>query len=216
MKTTTLFYALNALTFATFAVDAAPRESNAQRFARGLPPLPPRRHFGQPKARGATTSSTPFKCETKKNFCCSPLQSVNDPTAANLLRTLGISQSSCGEQIASHCAAAASGDSWCTYSCPPDPSSIHTYLPTSSSPDSQLVKCCGNLAGSNVGIDCTRAQSSTTVTTAHPTSSSPPAHTTTSAHRSDCDDESHGHRRAAPTVAARRGHPRQMVVAAAA
>ncbi|KAJ7864967.1 hypothetical protein B0H14DRAFT_422680 [Mycena olivaceomarginata] len=196
MKTTIIFYALNALTFATFAVNAALRESNAQRFARGLPPLPPRRHFGQPKARGATASSTPFKCETKKNFCCSPLQSVDDPTAANLLRTLGISQSSCGEQIASNCAAAASGDSC--------------------SSGSQLVKCCGNLAGSNVGIDCTRAQSSTTVTTAHPTSSSPPAHTATSAHPDDCDDESHGHRRAAPTVAARRGHPRQMVGAAAA
>jgi hypothetical protein len=47
MKITILFYALNALTLATFAVNAALRESNAQRFARGLPPLPPRRHFGQ-------------------------------------------------------------------------------------------------------------------------------------------------------------------------
>ncbi|KAJ7489369.1 hypothetical protein FB451DRAFT_1167049 [Mycena latifolia] len=98
-----------ALSFAISAVEGLPSESNAQRLARGLPPLPPRRrHSG---AKRTTPSSTPIQCETKKTFCCSDLSATSSSSAKNILSGLGIPSSSCGEHIGTGCIAAF-GDSW--------------------------------------------------------------------------------------------------------
>ncbi|KAF7368978.1 Hydrophobin [Mycena venus] len=147
MKNTIIFCALS---YAISVVGAVRFESNAQRLARGLPPLPPRRRFGS-GAKRSTTSPTPFHCDAKKNFCCSNFQSASSPAAENILRGLGISQSSCGEQIATGCVAA-SGDSCSSGS---------------------LAKCCGNIVGSDlIGIDCTHVAPSTSSSHPVPSSSS--------------------------------------------
>ncbi|KAJ7692864.1 hypothetical protein B0H17DRAFT_1200193 [Mycena rosella] len=98
-----------ALSFAISAVGALPNDSNAQRLARGLPPLPPRRrHFG---AKRTTPSSTPFQCATKKTFCCTDLAAPTSAAATSALGGLGIPLSSCGAHIGLGCVAAL-GDSW--------------------------------------------------------------------------------------------------------
>ncbi|KAJ7724607.1 hypothetical protein DFH07DRAFT_758929 [Mycena maculata] len=102
-----------SLTFSS--VDAAvPRDTNARRLARGLPPLKPvRREAGTFTlcAKRSSTSSTPFQCQSKQTFCCSNFESASSPAATNLLSGLGIQSSSCGEQIGTGCVAI-SGDSW--------------------------------------------------------------------------------------------------------
>ncbi|KAF7375104.1 hypothetical protein MSAN_00396800 [Mycena sanguinolenta] len=135
MKTTTIV-SFCALSYAIATVGAARPESNAKRLARGLPPLPPRRRFSnlRPGAKRTAPSGTPFSCAPEKNFCCTSFESASSPAAESLLSSLGISQSSCGEQIATGCVAASS-----------DSCSSGT-----------LAKCCGNIVGSGVGIDCTR------------------------------------------------------------
>ncbi|KAF7377756.1 hypothetical protein MSAN_00198600 [Mycena sanguinolenta] len=140
MKTTTAFCALS---YAISIVGATRPESNAQRLARGLPPLAPKRRFSNLRsgAKRVVPSSTPFSCSPQKNFCCSTIESASSPAAESLLSSLGISQNSCGEQIATGCVAA-SGDS-CS--------------------SGTLAKCCGNIVGSElVGIDCTKVTPSTT------------------------------------------------------
>ncbi|KAJ7905047.1 hypothetical protein B0H13DRAFT_735693 [Mycena leptocephala] len=81
MKTAITFCALS---FAISAVNATHSESNAQRLARGLPPLPPRRRYSG--AKRSTTSSTPFHCDTKKTFCCS----ISSPRTAPPPRTSSV------------------------------------------------------------------------------------------------------------------------------
>ncbi|KAJ6543626.1 hypothetical protein DFH09DRAFT_1322083 [Mycena vulgaris] len=101
MKSTTFFCALS---FAIAAVEAIPRDSNAHRLARGLPPLPPRRR--QPGAKRSTPSSTPVTCASKKTFCCSDLTETSSSAATNILSGLGIPVSSCGAHVGTGCIAA--------------------------------------------------------------------------------------------------------------
>ncbi|KAJ7511724.1 hypothetical protein B0H11DRAFT_2214599 [Mycena galericulata] len=130
MKTAIFF---SALSLVISAVEALPRDSNAQRLARGLPPLPPQRR--QPGFKRSTPSSTPFHCDTKKTLCCSGFESASSPAAKNILSGLSIPTTSCGEQIGTGCVAASS-DGTCTSGKP--------------------AKCCGNIVGSAlVGVDCT-------------------------------------------------------------
>ncbi|KAJ6460891.1 hypothetical protein C8R45DRAFT_1108717 [Mycena sanguinolenta] len=136
MKTTVAFCALS---YAISVVGATRPESNSQRLARGLPPLAPKRRFSSGAKRTAP-SSTPFSCSPQQNFCCTTLESASSPVAESLLSSLGISQNSCGEQIATGCVPA-SGNS-CS--------------------SGTLAKCCGNIVGSGlVGIDCTKVTPST-------------------------------------------------------
>ncbi|KAJ6598468.1 hypothetical protein DFH09DRAFT_1304250 [Mycena vulgaris] len=120
-----------ALSFAISAVDALPAHSNsnAERLARGLPPLPPRRRHG---AKRTTPSSTPFHCDTKKTFCCSDLTASSSSSAKNILSVLGIPSSSSGDYIGTGCVAAI-GNS-CLIGTP--------------------ATCCGNLF-EVAAIDCT-------------------------------------------------------------
>ncbi|KAJ6448910.1 hypothetical protein C8R45DRAFT_1114976 [Mycena sanguinolenta] len=136
MKTTTVV-SFCALSYAITALGATNPESNAKRIARGLPPLPPQRRFSNlgSGAKRTTPSGTPFSCSPQKNFCCTSFESASSPAAESLLSSLGISQSSCGSQIATGCVATSS-----------DSCSFGT-----------LAKCCGNIVGSQlVGIDCTK------------------------------------------------------------
>ncbi|KAJ7496533.1 hypothetical protein FB451DRAFT_1385930 [Mycena latifolia] len=107
MKSSIVFCALS---FAISALGALPSDSNAQRLARGLPPLPPRRR--QHGAKRTTPSSTPHQCNTKKTFCCSDLTATSSSAAKSIISGLGISSSSCGEHIGTGCVAAF-GDSCC-------------------------------------------------------------------------------------------------------
>ncbi|KAJ7433725.1 hypothetical protein FB451DRAFT_1399500 [Mycena latifolia] len=84
-------------------VNALP-DSNAQRLARGLPPLPPRRR--QHGAKRTTPSSTPYQCNSKKTFCCSDLTATSSSAAKSIISGLEISSSSCGEHIGTGCVAA--------------------------------------------------------------------------------------------------------------
>ncbi|KAJ6455392.1 hydrophobin, partial [Mycena sanguinolenta] len=139
MKTTVAFCTLS---YAISVVGATRPESNAQRLARGLPPLAPKRRFSNnfSGAKRTAPSSTPFSCSPQKNFCCTTFESASSPVVESLLNSLGISQNSCGAQIATGCVAA-SGDS-CS--------------------SGTLAKCCGNIVGSGlVGIDCTKVTPST-------------------------------------------------------
>ncbi|KAF8189910.1 hypothetical protein K438DRAFT_1971412 [Mycena galopus ATCC 62051] len=134
MKTTTII--ICALSWVISAVDAAPRETNAQRFAHGLPPLPPKRRSSTSVsgAKRAIISSTPFSCAAQKPFCCALLESATIPAAVTTLNGLGVPQASAGAQIGVGCVATS------TNSC---------------FPGSSLAQCCGNLLGINlVGINC--------------------------------------------------------------
>ncbi|KAJ7693649.1 hypothetical protein B0H17DRAFT_491726 [Mycena rosella] len=68
---------------------------NAQRMARGLPPLPPTRlrAYG---AKRATPSSTPptVSCTSQATVCCASLQASTGPTATSVLQGLGLTSSS--------------------------------------------------------------------------------------------------------------------------
>ncbi|KAJ7766360.1 hypothetical protein DFH07DRAFT_769902 [Mycena maculata] len=134
-----------SLTFSA-SVDAVPRDTNAWRLVRGLPPLKPvRRETGAKRSR---TSSTPFHCASSQTFCCSNYESSSSAAATDLLSDLGIGSSSCGEKIGTGCVAM-SGDS-CS--------------------SGTAAKCCGNIVGSAlVGIDCTPVTVSSS--SAHPASS---------------------------------------------
>ncbi|KAJ6486869.1 hypothetical protein C8R45DRAFT_930450 [Mycena sanguinolenta] len=132
MKTTIVFYALSY----ALSVVGAPRETNAQRFARGLPPLPPKFRYSPSVSRvkRASTSSTPFTCAAKKPFCCSILESATIPVAVTTLAGLGVPQASAGAQIGIGCVAAPNSNSCSSGS---------------------LAQCCGNILGVTlVGIDC--------------------------------------------------------------
>ncbi|KAJ7334747.1 hypothetical protein DFH08DRAFT_813793 [Mycena albidolilacea] len=190
MKTTILFCALS---YAISIVQATRGDSNAERFARGLPPLPPRRVSRPLGAKRSTTSSKPFQCSPKAHFCCSTLESASSSAVENILRGLGVPQNSCGEKIATSCALAPSGNS------------------NSCSGALVLAECCGTLVAGSVGIDCTLVPPTTS---SRPTATSS-THTTSSAHATTtpCDDDDdddnhngrgHGHRRAAPTIPAGR------------
>ncbi|THU88222.1 fungal hydrophobin [Dendrothele bispora CBS 962.96] len=65
------FFAL-ALVSAAVTVDALPqRETNADRLARGLPPLPPvRRATPAFEAKRGAPSGTPGQCSTGGTYCC--------------------------------------------------------------------------------------------------------------------------------------------------
>ncbi|KAJ6568423.1 hypothetical protein DFH09DRAFT_1313868 [Mycena vulgaris] len=103
MKSSIVFCALS---FAIAAVEARPRDSNAHRLARGLPPLPPRR---RQSGKRTTPSSTPFTCASKKTFCCADLTSTSSSAATTILSGLGVPLSSCGAHIGTGCVAAIGG-----------------------------------------------------------------------------------------------------------
>ncbi|KAJ7681666.1 hypothetical protein B0H17DRAFT_1205649 [Mycena rosella] len=131
----------------SFAISALASNSNANRLARGLPPLPPRRR--QPGAKRLTPSSTPFHCDTKKTFCCADLPAMSSAAGKNAISGLGIPSTSCGEHIGTGCVAAI-GDS-CIIGTP--------------------ATCCGNLFGL-VGIDCTPVAPSASSSSSHSATSS--------------------------------------------
>ncbi|KAJ7506989.1 hypothetical protein B0H11DRAFT_188225 [Mycena galericulata] len=159
---------LTFLTLTFSAVDAAPRDTNARRLARGLPPLAPKRR--QPGAKRNQASSTPFHCDTKKTFCCSRYESSSSPAASSILSGLGIHSSSCGEKIGTGCVAI-SGDSCSSGTTP--------------------ATCCGNIVGSElVGIDCTPITISTSSSHPASSSSSVPRSSSSAAHSSSAHSSS--------------------------
>ncbi|KAJ6552250.1 hypothetical protein DFH09DRAFT_1366356, partial [Mycena vulgaris] len=147
MKTSVLL-AFISLTIS--AVEALPRDTNANRLARGLPPLPPhRRQDATGKRLKSRASSTPFHCDTKKTFCCTGLEATTSSAATSVLSGLGIPASSCGDNIGIGCIAAL-GDT-CLIGTP--------------------SKCCGTLFGL-VGIDCAPVTASSSSSSSHSATSS--------------------------------------------
>ncbi|KAJ3731549.1 hydrophobin [Lentinula guzmanii] len=91
MKFTTIFAFLFAV--AALSVSATPfRETNGERMARGLPPLPPQKRSGTPvyAAKRTGPSSSPGSCTTGPVQCCNTVTTADDPVAALLLGLLGI------------------------------------------------------------------------------------------------------------------------------
>ncbi|TFK32263.1 fungal hydrophobin-domain-containing protein [Crucibulum laeve] len=88
MKFTTAFAFLAA---SAALVGAVPAETNADRLARGLPPLPPTRRAPTPVgAKRSTPSGSPNTCSTGPVQCCNKVTQANDPVAALLIGLLGI------------------------------------------------------------------------------------------------------------------------------
>ncbi|KAG5644495.1 hypothetical protein DXG03_008322 [Asterophora parasitica] len=88
MKLTTIFAVVAA---AAATVSAMPAETNADRLARGLPPLPPvRRATPIGAARRATPSGSPNQCNTGPVQCCNSVTTSNDAVAKLLIGLLGI------------------------------------------------------------------------------------------------------------------------------
>ncbi|KAJ7334685.1 hypothetical protein DFH08DRAFT_879107 [Mycena albidolilacea] len=144
MKT---FIAFCVLAFAISVVETTPAQTNAQRFALGLPPLPPRNMgVSRSGARRATTSSTPYQCGVKRNLCCATYLptsgSITSTLAETLLLTAGVPQSSAGDLIGTGCVSPSLISGTCT---------IVPGVPVLT-----LAKCCGTIAVGLVGIDCTR------------------------------------------------------------
>ncbi|KAF9078458.1 fungal hydrophobin-domain-containing protein [Rhodocollybia butyracea] len=89
MKFTSVF----TFALAVATVSATPfRETNGERLARGLPPLPPQRRSGTPAyaAKRTSPSSAPGQCSTGTLQCCQSTAQASDPIAEILLGLLGI------------------------------------------------------------------------------------------------------------------------------
>ncbi|KAG6809650.1 hypothetical protein H0H92_015336 [Tricholoma furcatifolium] len=85
MKFTTIFTIVAAAAATVSATSGA--ETNAERMARGLPPLPPTRRSG---ARRATPSSTPQTCSTGPVQCCNSITNASDAVASLIAGLLGL------------------------------------------------------------------------------------------------------------------------------
>ncbi|OBZ72136.1 Hydrophobin-1 [Grifola frondosa] len=88
-----LTVALAALALTAASVESASLGTNAERFARGLPPLPPRRRYDPTAvspAKRASPSGSPGQCNTGPIQCCNTVTTADNPLAALLLDLLGI------------------------------------------------------------------------------------------------------------------------------
>ncbi|KAG6865218.1 hypothetical protein C0991_004341 [Blastosporella zonata] len=89
MKFTTVFTVLAAAAAASASAFSG-AETNADRMARGLPPLPPNRR-ATGVARRAAPSSTPTPtCTTGPVQCCNSVTTASDPIASLLAGLLGL------------------------------------------------------------------------------------------------------------------------------
>lgn len=95
MKCITLFLSVIAFLVATVAAAAAPG-TNAERMARGLPPLAPRKLYREratpasPARRHQPSGSPGGSCSTGPVQCCNTLTTSNDPLAQLIAGLLGI------------------------------------------------------------------------------------------------------------------------------
>ncbi|KAF5384258.1 hypothetical protein D9615_003437 [Tricholomella constricta] len=88
MKFTAVFAVAAA---AAASVGAVPAETNANRLARGLTPLPPvRRATPVGAARRSSPSGTPYQCSTGPVQCCNSLTTSSNPIASTLIGLLGV------------------------------------------------------------------------------------------------------------------------------
>ncbi|KAJ7254650.1 hypothetical protein B0H12DRAFT_549875 [Mycena haematopus] len=93
---TLFFAALLVLCITTFTTGAAVRETNGQRMAKGLGPLPPRwmptRTKGSDTANRPSASPSPSIALCRADgvpLCCTSAVPPSDPTAASLIKLLG-------------------------------------------------------------------------------------------------------------------------------
>ncbi|KAE9402738.1 hypothetical protein BT96DRAFT_918038 [Gymnopus androsaceus JB14] len=104
--TSALFIALSAV--ATTTVSASPyHETNGERFARGLPPLPPQKRSGTPvyAAKRGSASSSPGSCYSHETaLCCASTGNSSHSTLAWLLELLQIDVPAADVLIGQTCA----------------------------------------------------------------------------------------------------------------
>ncbi|KAF9531083.1 hypothetical protein CPB83DRAFT_761920 [Crepidotus variabilis] len=80
-----------ALSVVVVSVCAQPTETNAQRMARGLPPMSPfRRATGLQAARRSSPSSTPGSCNTGAIQCCNSVQTSTLSQVTDILTHFGL------------------------------------------------------------------------------------------------------------------------------
>ncbi|PIL35284.1 hypothetical protein GSI_02009 [Ganoderma sinense ZZ0214-1] len=95
MRCTTFVLTVIAFLVATVAAAAAPG-TNAERMARGLPPLAPRKLYRQratpasPARRSQPSGSPGSTCSTGPVQCCNKVGTASDPIVSLLLGLLGI------------------------------------------------------------------------------------------------------------------------------
>ncbi|KAE9407597.1 fungal hydrophobin, partial [Gymnopus androsaceus JB14] len=127
-----------AFTVAVASVSASPsRETNGERLARGLTPLPPQKRSGTPSygAKRSSPSGSPTSCSTGSLQCCDSTGTVLDPVIALLLETLGVALPAADVLIGVTC----------------DPIGI---VVGSSSCSAQTVCCTDNSFGGVISIGC--------------------------------------------------------------
>ncbi|KAE9384396.1 fungal hydrophobin, partial [Gymnopus androsaceus JB14] len=82
-----------AFTVAVASVSASPfQETNGERLARGLTPLPPQKRSGTPSygAKRSGPSSSPTSCSTGSLQCCNSTGTILDPVILSIIDLLGI------------------------------------------------------------------------------------------------------------------------------
>ncbi|KDR76991.1 hypothetical protein GALMADRAFT_246172 [Galerina marginata CBS 339.88] len=88
MKFTTVVAVLAA---AVASVESRPSETNADRLARGLPPLPPtRRATPIAGARRSSPSGISNSCNTGPVQCCNTVTTASNPVASLIIGLLGL------------------------------------------------------------------------------------------------------------------------------
>jgi len=79
-------------------------ETNANRMARGLPPLPPvRRATPASRARRSSPSGSPGQCNTGPIQCCDSVQNANEGIIPELLALLGLTGISPDTKVGTNC-----------------------------------------------------------------------------------------------------------------
>ncbi|KAK0469244.1 hydrophobin [Desarmillaria tabescens] len=102
MKFASVFFSIVVL-LASFAAALPSRETNADRLARGLPPLPPTVRSPTRVARNSP-SGTPSQCSTGPVQCCDSVQSSKSGgLVATLLGLLGINLGSADVPVGLTC-----------------------------------------------------------------------------------------------------------------
>lgn len=133
MKFTSVLILVTALIVAIMSASAMPyRETNGERFARGLPPLPPQRRSGTPAygtslfrivcvffltrmfiaAKRTSPSGSPGgTCSTGPVQCCTTVANKSNPAVALILGLLGIVIGDATELLGLGCTAVV-GNTW--------------------------------------------------------------------------------------------------------
>ncbi|KAG7451623.1 hydrophobin-domain-containing protein [Guyanagaster necrorhizus] len=102
MKFASIFFSI-VVFLVSFAAALPSRETNADRLARGLPPLPPTVRSPTRVVRKSSPSGAPSQCSTGSLQCCDSVESSTSSVVAALLGLLGIHLGSTAVNVGMTC-----------------------------------------------------------------------------------------------------------------